>query len=71
MEKQEQLTFEQAMEKLTGIVSRLESGSLPLDELEALQGYDGEQAVRRWIASASTASIPPIFPLARKSWRGR
>ena len=26
-------------------------GSLPLDELEALQGYDGEQAVRRWIAS--------------------
>ena len=26
-------------------------GSLPLDELEARQGYEGEQAVRRWIAS--------------------
>ena len=26
-------------------------GSLPLDDLEARQGYEGEQAVRRWIAS--------------------
>ncbi len=26
-------------------------GSLPLDELEARRGYEGEQAVRKWIAS--------------------
>ena len=28
-----------------------ELGSLPLDELEARRGYDGEQGVRKWISS--------------------